>query len=370
LGSQDDLTAQVSAYCPLHKSTINTLMCGEYITLRGARESMEYCGELVNSLMLTDLPQYIWWKAHPHPDKPLFQSLASAGHSLIVDSAYLHRVEDGLMCYEELIARGSAVADLNWQRLLPWQELTASAFDPPERRNDLLVIDRLTIDYEKGNAAQALLFTGWFASRLGWTPVAYRRLGGDYDVRQVDFQSPQGHLATTELGAIPIGDPGEIAGDLIGIRVSSGGSEEHTCAILCSETTGCMRMEAAVSTRFHSPQKAARTASIASMTRCVVGGSIAGAMALVVEAAEGLLGLDPAEVINSNRGSSAQLRAHMALKYNACVHRASLQLLSGPVVQANCQGKSEASHSFQYAVLRPQACRRLCSHHDAPLCCW
>ncbi len=245
LGSQDDLTAQVSAYCPLHKSTINTLMCGEYITLRGSREIMEHCGELVNSLMLSDLPQYVWWKAHPHPDKPLFQSLASAGHSLIFDSAYLHRVEDGLLCYHELITRGSAVADLNWQRLLPWQELTASAFDPPERRNDLLAIRRLTVDYEKGNIAQALLFISWFASRLGWTPTVYRSLGGDYDVRQVDFQTPQGHLATAELGAIPIGNPGEIAGDLIGIRVSSGSHEEHTCAILCSETTGCMRMEAA-----------------------------------------------------------------------------------------------------------------------------
>jgi glucose-6-phosphate dehydrogenase assembly protein OpcA len=57
-----------------------------------------------------------------------------------------------------LIEADIPVADLNWRRLSAWQELTAETFDPPQRRAALKEVDRVTIDYEKGNPAQALMF--------------------------------------------------------------------------------------------------------------------------------------------------------------------------------------------------------------------
>jgi glucose-6-phosphate dehydrogenase assembly protein OpcA len=47
-----------------------------------------------------------------------------------------------------------------------------------------------------------------------------------------------------ELAGIPTADWGEIPGDLIGLRLMSTNPNANCCTILCSETTGCMRMEA------------------------------------------------------------------------------------------------------------------------------
>jgi glucose-6-phosphate dehydrogenase assembly protein OpcA len=55
---------------------------------------------------------------------------------------------------QDLIEAGTYIADLNWHRLAPWQELAAAAFDPPERRESLNDIDQSSIDYEQGNAAR------------------------------------------------------------------------------------------------------------------------------------------------------------------------------------------------------------------------
>jgi glucose-6-phosphate dehydrogenase assembly protein OpcA len=105
-------------------------------------------------------------------------------------------------------------------------------------------VDRISIDHERGNAAQALMFLGWFASRLGWTPNRYVEEGGDYDIRKVYFEGPNGREVEAELAATPVADVGEVIGDLIGLRLSSTNLHADCCTILCSETTGCMRMEA------------------------------------------------------------------------------------------------------------------------------
>jgi glucose-6-phosphate dehydrogenase assembly protein OpcA len=144
---------------------------------------------------------------------------------------------------ERLIEQETYIVDLNWHRLSSWQELTASAFDPPERREALVELDSVTIDYEKGNIAQALMFLSWMASRLGWEPIAYEDVGGDYDQKIIRFKGPK-HEVSAELAAIPTADWGEIPGDLIGLRLSSNNERADCCTILCSETTGCMRMEA------------------------------------------------------------------------------------------------------------------------------
>ena len=139
---------------------------------------------------------------------------------------------------------GTSVVDLNWHRISAWQELSAEAYDPPERRASLEEIDQIAIDYEKGNAAQALMYLGWIASRLGWEPVSYTEEGGDYELRHVRFTGSQGREIVAELAAIPTADSGEIVGDLIGLRMTSTNPNADCCTILCSETTGCMRMEA------------------------------------------------------------------------------------------------------------------------------
>jgi glucose-6-phosphate dehydrogenase assembly protein OpcA len=244
LGEDAGITADVSTYCPLQKGASDHLICSEYITLRGAKQAFSRIGETVTSLLIPDLPKFLWWKATPNPEQPLFKQLLEASQCIIMDSSFFSEPESEFLKIQDLIDDGTSVADLNWHRLLPWQELTAETFDPPERRVYVTEIDRVVIDYEKGNAAQALMFLGWLSSRLGWEPAEYTELKDEYDLRHIKFKGAHDREIIAELAAIPTADAGEIIGDLIGLRLASTNPSANCGTILCSETTGCMRLEA------------------------------------------------------------------------------------------------------------------------------
>ena len=182
-------------------------------------------------------------ESYPHPEHPLFQRLISSSDTLIFDSSSFIEPEEDLATLASLVS-DTAIADINWRRLAPWQELTAAAFDPPERRAAIYEVDRVTIDYEKGNQAQALMFLGWLASRLQWTPVEHTWEGGDYDIRKIQFTDEKQRSIEAELAGIPTADWGDIPGDLVSLRLNSTNQDADCCTVLCSSTTGCMRMEA------------------------------------------------------------------------------------------------------------------------------
>jgi len=246
IGEEDTgVTAQVSAYCPIQKQSNSNLVCSEYVTLRGTKLAMQRVDEIVKSLMIPDLPKFVWWKATPNTEQELFRSLCEASNCIIMDSCYFSDPESEFLKMQELIENETYIADLNWHRLSAWQELIAATFDPPQRRAALWEVDTITLDYEKGNAAQALMFLGWFASRLNWKPVSYTELGGDYDIAHIKFTGSSDREILAELAAIPTADFGEIPGDLVGLRLGSSNPDADVdcCTILCSETTGCMRLE-------------------------------------------------------------------------------------------------------------------------------
>ncbi len=243
-GEDEGVTAQVSAYCPIQKQGKSTLVCCEYITLRGTAAALERIGGVISELMINELPKFVWWKAAPVTDYGLFQRLVTNSDSIIFDSSSFNHPEASLLGLGELLEQGVPLADLNWRRIASWQELSAEAFDPPERRAVINEVDQVTIDYEKGNQSQALMFLGWVASRLKWRPVSYEQEGGDYDIRRVKFTREDQRPIEAELAGIPTADWGEIPGDLISLRLSSTNLQADCCTVLCSETTGCMRMEA------------------------------------------------------------------------------------------------------------------------------
>lgn len=243
-GEDEGVTAQVSAYCPIQKRSQNSLICCEYITLQGTSEALERIGGIISALVIPELPKYVWWKATPEPDYGLFKRLAHDSDTIIIDSSTFNEPEANLLQIGQLLDQGSRITDLNWARLAPWQELAAQAFDPPERRAAIYEVDQVTIDYEKGNSTQAFMYLGWLATRLQWRPVAYEYEGGDYDIRRVKLVDKQGKEINAELGGIPLADWGNVLGDLVSLRLSSTNLEADCCTVLCSETTGCMRMEA------------------------------------------------------------------------------------------------------------------------------
>lgn len=242
-GEDEGVKAQVSAYCPIQKQSSSTLICCEYITLSGTTAALERVGGMIPALLIGGLPKFLWWKATPDPNNSLFKRLAAVCNNVIVDSCNFNKPETDLLSLQELVETGVPLADLNWRRLSAWQELTAEAYDPPHRRAALREIDRVTIDYEKGNPAQALLFLSWLASRLEWLPVSYQHNGGDYDITRIHFVAQDQRQVEAELAGVPVADVGEIMGDLIALRLSSTNPQADCGTVICSETGGCMRME-------------------------------------------------------------------------------------------------------------------------------
>jgi glucose-6-phosphate dehydrogenase assembly protein OpcA len=198
---------------------------------------------MIPALLIGGLPKFLWWKGTPDSQNALFKRLAAVCNNVIVDSCNFNTPEIGILSLQELVETGVPMADLNWRRLSAWQELTAQSYDAPERRAALKEIDRVTIDYEKGNPAQALLFLGWLASRLEWMPIFYEKEGGDYDITRIRFVSQQQRQVEAELAGVPVADMGEVMGDLIALRLSSSNSQANCSTMICSETGGCMRME-------------------------------------------------------------------------------------------------------------------------------
>ena len=242
-GEDRGVQAQVAAYCPVHKRNSGNLICCEYITLRGTEAALERVSGIVTALMIPNLPTLLWWKANPDADRGLFQRLATTSSSVIVDSSSFAESEAELLLMQSLIEEGIPIADLNWRRLAAWQELAAEAFDAPERRAAIREIDRVTIDYEKGNTTQALMYLGWLASRLQWRPVAFKQEEGDYQIKRIKFLGPDERVVEAELAAIPTADWGDVPGDLIALRLNSTNEKADCGTVLCSEAGGCMRME-------------------------------------------------------------------------------------------------------------------------------
>lgn len=242
-GKDEGVKAQVSAYCPIQKQSSSTLVCCEYITLSGTAAALERVGGMIPALLIGGLPKFLWWKATPDPGNNLFKRLAGVCNNVIVDSCKFNKLKSDLLNTAKLVESGIPLADLNWRRLSPWQELTAQAYDSPHRRAAIAEIDRVTIDYEKGNPAQALLFLGWLASRLQWSSVSCKTQMGDYEITQVSFIDQNQRQIEAELAGVPVADVGEIVGDLIALRLSSTNLQADCGTVICTETGGCMRME-------------------------------------------------------------------------------------------------------------------------------
>ncbi|MGL4620210.1 MAG: glucose-6-phosphate dehydrogenase assembly protein OpcA, partial [Chroococcidiopsis sp.] len=108
-GEDEGVKAQVSAYCPIQKQSATTLICCEYITLTGTVEALERVVGMVPDLLIGGLPKFLWWKATPEPDHPIFKRLAASCNSVIFDSNSFTQVETNLIRLQELIDAGMTI---------------------------------------------------------------------------------------------------------------------------------------------------------------------------------------------------------------------------------------------------------------------
>jgi len=240
----DAVSAQVAAYCPIQRDK-SSLVCCEYITLQAPESAFVRMCNTVGSLLIPDLPTFLWWQGDLDLSSPLFQNLVKLSNRIIVDSSGFVNPEKVLPEMDQLTGEGIFCGDLNWRRLASWQELAAQAFDPVERRLALSQLEQVAIDYKVGNPCQAFMYLGWLAGRLGWDPLTRQQtIEHDYGVDRFTFRDQEGRMVSAELGAVPLISDHVVPGGLIGIRLLAPSSQINPATVICSESTGCMRMEA------------------------------------------------------------------------------------------------------------------------------
>lgn len=169
------------------------VVCFEAIQIVAGVEAMQRLPAVALSLLLRDLPVYLWWPGDLPVSSPLFERLLANSDRLVIDSAAAGDSEALLRQAASLgpTQQGEgALSDLNWGRLTPWRELTAEFFDPPDCRPCLERLERVRLEFAGAPGpslpAQAYLLVAWLATRLGWAaaPVAWRTLpaGGEIDL--------------------------------------------------------------------------------------------------------------------------------------------------------------------------------------------
>jgi glucose-6-phosphate dehydrogenase assembly protein OpcA len=179
---EQPLDARVSTHCHAATGDGGDSVCHEEVILTVRGEAAEHLSGVVAPLLIHDLPTHVWWPGDPPFDGPVFEQLVEMGDRVLFDSADFGDLLGGLRRLGSL-RRASGVGDLSWERLTWWQELTAQFFDAPRFRRYLPNLSRLLISYavpevaEGGDdseppvsspMAQAVLYAGWIATRLGW----------------------------------------------------------------------------------------------------------------------------------------------------------------------------------------------------------
>jgi len=202
------------------KGSSDTPQC-EIVSLRVRGAAGEHLAALVDPLLMSGVPTYLWWLDTPPFGKTELVDALRICDALVVDSARFDRPYHDFLGLADLALHSHkklGVGDLQWARLAPWRETMAQFFEPKERRGFMTGISELGIDYVgegRGNRIAAALLIGWFASALGWK--VERAVGGAGGVlvahlvmeggRQVEvaFRSmPKAHLAEGEVSAVRI----------------------------------------------------------------------------------------------------------------------------------------------------------------------
>ncbi|MFL5761618.1 MAG: glucose-6-phosphate dehydrogenase assembly protein OpcA [Thermomicrobiales bacterium] len=149
----------------------------ECLTVGVKGEPSTSLASVASSLLVPELPTFLWWCGTSLPMTALFMELSEISDRLLIDSATIDRRGRTLIELSNLIHRskiGPKASDFAWTRLLPWRQAVAQFFESVSAQQSLETIDEVVIGYERNRServsglASALLIAGWIATRLEW----------------------------------------------------------------------------------------------------------------------------------------------------------------------------------------------------------
>ncbi len=194
----------------------------EIVTLHVRGAAGDHLAGLVDPLLPSGVPTYLWWVGTPPFGKRELGEALRICDAVVVDSARFTAPYRSFLELTELASSSHGrmgIADFQWARLEPWRESIAQFFSPTARRPFLDGITEVGIDYAgvgRGNRVAAALLMGWIASALGWKlqnaasggggVVAASFVAESWRPVQVAFRSmTKAHVAEGAISAVRIG---------------------------------------------------------------------------------------------------------------------------------------------------------------------
>lgn len=203
--------AQASLACRLGNG--NKHICGEQITLHGGDNGAPLFSTMA-SLLLPDLPVFVWWLGDPPLGSPLFDNVTELADRVLVDARTWRSSPATLQALAQLVEQTPrfACTDLLWTALTSWRHSIAQCFDLPASQQHLPHLEQIAITHgaDAGDRVAAQLIVGWLGSRLGWhmRGTTLRRADGtpvtltlheqhDPGIHAVDLRSATASFAIT-----------------------------------------------------------------------------------------------------------------------------------------------------------------------------
>ncbi len=204
-----DIEMYVAAFCQTDKRTGARRLCCEEVTLKASGPFINELPSAALPLRVSDLSTYLWWRDELQTSDKVLATLLAGVDRLVIDSNEFKDPLAGLEQTNALFINENlqvGISDLNWARLTFWRGLLADFYDVPVCQPWLEKIDYVKVDFiapEKARdrpAPQALLISGWLASRLGWRLVECARANDESFVFEFEGPARVDASATADAG--------------------------------------------------------------------------------------------------------------------------------------------------------------------------
>lgn len=141
------------------------VLFSEFIQVRPKGRLASYWIDLVQPLVPSGLPAYLWWATRPPEANFRWDLLRGVFDHLLIDSG-----EAGVEAWSAALQSprrlGMTIDDLNWVRTAPWRSALADAADVPELRSAVVAPDAIVMTGP--NRTRLVPVLAWLVNRLDW----------------------------------------------------------------------------------------------------------------------------------------------------------------------------------------------------------
>jgi glucose-6-phosphate dehydrogenase assembly protein OpcA len=173
--TKGELHASVASACWVGAS--DRQVCSERVLIEATAKALP---SAVTSLLVPDLPVFLWWQGPFDHEGGLAAELAGLASRVVVDSGDCGL--DGVAAARMLAA---SVADLAWAGLMPWRDAVAGLFDGP---GEVKALERIRAVDVRGPENEARLMAGWLRSALD-ADIELRREGRAHYLERVTMSA-------------------------------------------------------------------------------------------------------------------------------------------------------------------------------------